>query len=88
MVLLFQVFTLAPSSTLQGYKTNLIDEIEPVITEFFEKAEAGLQVLQKKEKTLVPTISLGTKGNKQGHKRKEKAWKIKYVYLPLIDGFL
>ncbi|KAE9407268.1 hypothetical protein BT96DRAFT_954550 [Gymnopus androsaceus JB14] len=46
------VFTLAPSSTLEKYKADLIDEVEPAIIELVEKAEAGLQALQKKEKAL------------------------------------
>ncbi|KAJ3927235.1 MAG: Spc19-domain-containing protein [Lentinula lateritia] len=46
------VFALAPSSTLQRYKRDLIDEVEPAITELVEKAQAGLQALEKKEKAL------------------------------------
>jgi len=46
------VFTLAPSSTLEKYKADLIDEVEPAIIELVEKAEAGLQALQKKERAL------------------------------------
>ncbi|KAJ3719353.1 Spc19-domain-containing protein [Lentinula raphanica] len=46
------VFALAPSSTLQKYKTDLIDEVEPAIKELVEKAQGGLQALEKKEKAL------------------------------------
>ncbi|KAJ3993694.1 Spc19-domain-containing protein [Lentinula boryana] len=46
------VFALASSSTLQKYKADLIDEVEPAIIELVEKAQAGLQALEKKERTL------------------------------------
>jgi len=49
---------LAPSSTLEKYKADLIDEVEPAIIELVEKAEAGLQALQNKEKALETKVCL------------------------------
>ncbi|KAF9067641.1 Spc19-domain-containing protein [Rhodocollybia butyracea] len=46
------VFALTPSSTLQKYKADLIDEVEPAILELIQRAQIGLQAVEKKEKTL------------------------------------
>ncbi|KAF9058948.1 hypothetical protein BDP27DRAFT_1239754 [Rhodocollybia butyracea] len=47
-----QVFALTPSSTLQKYKANLIDELEPSILELVQRAQVGLQAVDKKAKAL------------------------------------
>ncbi|KAF5376177.1 hypothetical protein D9757_009335 [Collybiopsis confluens] len=46
------VFALAPSSTLEKYKKDLIDEVEPAVMELVDKAQAGLQMVEKREKAL------------------------------------
>ncbi|KIK64872.1 hypothetical protein GYMLUDRAFT_403659 [Collybiopsis luxurians FD-317 M1] len=46
------VFTLTSSSTLEKYKTDLIDEVEPAVMELVEKAQAGLQAVEKRERAL------------------------------------
>lgn len=40
---------LVDDSTVRRYKSDLIDEVEPVVGELIEKSEQGLKVLQRKE---------------------------------------
>jgi len=39
-------------NTVKRYKSDLADEIEPVITELIERAQQGLSALEKKEHSL------------------------------------
>lgn len=47
-----QVFMLIDDSTVRRYKSDLIDEVEPVISELLEKSEQGLKTLNRKENHL------------------------------------
>jgi len=46
------VFLLVNENTVKRYKSDLADEIEPVITELIERAQQGLSALEKKEHSL------------------------------------
>jgi DASH complex subunit SPC19 len=53
------VFLLVDEDTVEKYKADLSDEIEPQITELISRAEKGMKVLQKKHlalRTKVPDI--------------------------------
>jgi len=43
---------LVDDSTVKRYKSDLTDEVEPVVSELIEKSEQGLKALQKKEHQL------------------------------------
>jgi DASH complex subunit SPC19 len=47
-----QVFLLVNEATVKRYKSDLADEIEPVIAELIERAQQGLLALEKKEHSL------------------------------------
>ena len=47
-----QVFLLVNEATVKRYKSDLADEIEPVIAELIERAQQGLSALEKKEHSL------------------------------------
>uniref|UniRef100_A0A8H7Y052 DASH complex subunit SPC19 n=1 Tax=Psilocybe cubensis TaxID=181762 RepID=A0A8H7Y052_PSICU len=51
-----RVFLLVNESTIKRYKRGLADEIEPAITELIERAEQGLNALEKKAQTLQDKI--------------------------------
>jgi len=54
-----QVFLLVDEGTVEKYKVDLSDEIEPQITELISRAEKGMKALQKKYlalQTKVPEI--------------------------------
>ena len=54
-----QVFLLVDEGTVEKYKADLSDEIEPQITELISRAEKGMKALQKTQHTLqtkVPVI--------------------------------
>jgi hypothetical protein len=55
---LFQVFLLVDEGTVERYKADLSDEVEPQITELISRAEKGLKALQKKQ-LLLQTKVLG-----------------------------
>jgi hypothetical protein len=50
--LVFKVFLLVDEDTVEKYKADLSDEIEPQITELISRAEKGLKALQKKRHLL------------------------------------
>jgi DASH complex subunit SPC19 len=52
------VFLLTNEATVQKYKSELIDEIEPAINELIERAEQGLKTLYQKESVLQTKVSL------------------------------
>ncbi|KAF7432786.1 hypothetical protein PC9H_004729 [Pleurotus ostreatus] len=47
-----RVFLLVDEGTIRRYKADLIDEVEPAINELIERAEQGLERMQKKESVL------------------------------------
>ncbi|KAG6812944.1 hypothetical protein H0H92_015264 [Tricholoma furcatifolium] len=47
-----RVFLLIDEGTVKRYKSDLVDEIEPTVNELIERAEQGLNILQKKESAL------------------------------------
>ena len=54
-----QVFLLVDEGTVEKYKADLSDEIEPQITELISRAEKGMKTLQKTQhmlQTKVPVI--------------------------------
>jgi len=54
-----QVFLLVDEDTVEKYKADLSDEIEPQITELISRAEKGTKALQKTQlalQTKVPVI--------------------------------
>jgi DASH complex subunit SPC19 len=46
------VFLLVDEGTVEKYKADLSDEIEPQITELISRAEKGMKLLQKKHLAL------------------------------------
>jgi len=46
------VFLLVNESVVKRYKSDLADEIKPVITELIERAQQGLSALEKKEHSI------------------------------------
>jgi DASH complex subunit SPC19 len=53
------VFLLVDEGTVEKYKADLSDEIEPQITELISRAEKGIKTLQKTQhmlQTKVPVI--------------------------------
>ena len=46
------MFLLVDEGTVEKYKADLSDEIEPQITELISRAEKGMKSLQKKRQTL------------------------------------
>lgn len=51
------MFLLVDEGTVERYKADLSDEIEPQITELISRAEKGLKVLQKKRLRLQTKVS-------------------------------
>ena len=45
-------------ATVKRYKSDLADEIEPVIAELIERAQQGLSALEKKEHSLQAKVIL------------------------------
>ena len=55
----FQVFLLVDEGTVEKYKADLSDEIEPQITELISRAEKGTKALQRTQlglQTKVPPV--------------------------------
>lgn len=44
--------------TIRRYKADLIDEVEPAINELIERAEQGLERMQKKESVLEAKVRI------------------------------
>lgn len=44
-------------ATVKRYKSDLADEIEPVIAELIERAQQGLSALEKKEHSLQAKVN-------------------------------
>jgi DASH complex subunit SPC19 len=51
------VFLLVNEATVKRYKSDLADEIEPVIAELIERAQQGLSALEKKEHSLQSKVA-------------------------------
>jgi len=51
------VFLLVDEATVKRYKSDLADEIEPVIAELIERAQQGLSALEKKEHSLQTKVA-------------------------------
>lgn len=64
-----QLFLLVNEATVTRYKSDLADEIEPVIAELIERAQQGLSALEKKEHSLQTKVK----------------FHITYVYEPRIS---
>jgi hypothetical protein len=55
----FQVFLLVDEGTVEKYKADLSDEVEPQITELLTRAEKGMKALQRTQlglQTKVPPV--------------------------------
>jgi DASH complex subunit SPC19 len=53
-----QVFLLVDEGTVEKYKADLSDEIEPQITELMSRAEKGMKALQRTQLALQTKVRL------------------------------
>jgi DASH complex subunit SPC19 len=56
--IIVQVFLLVDESTVEKYKADLSDEIEPQITELMSRAEKGMKALQRTQLALQTKVPL------------------------------
>ena len=54
------MFLLVDEATVEKYKADLIDEIEPQITELISRTEKGMKALQKKHLALQTKVLYGS----------------------------